>query len=83
MKIPASFVLLFVLLSTACSFKLFGKVENKINKIEEVKEKVKDVKQNKIQNAFNEVIDKKFHMISHKNESHGFVPSQIKCKSRH
>lgn len=80
MKIPPSLVLLIILLSAACSFKLFGKAVEKSDKI---KEKVKDVKQNKIQNAFNEVIDKKFHKFGHKNESHGFVPSQVKCKSRH
>lgn len=77
MKISASFVLFIVLLSSACSFKIFSKVEKKADT---VKEEIKNVKQNKIKNVFSEAIDKKLHVVGHKNVSHGFVPSQIKCK---
>lgn len=69
MKFLMFFVVLTVLMSTACSFSIVGKVLNKLNQIEDVKKDVKAAKK-----------EFKFQENFIKNVSHGFVPSQVKCE---
>lgn len=69
MKFLTCFVVFTVFVSTACTFSIVGKVLNKLNQIQDVKKDVKAATQ-----------EIKFEENGHKNASHGFVPSQIKCK---
>lgn len=71
MKVLTCFVILLILVTTSCSFSIVGKVLNKLNLVQDVKDVKKD---NKIT---------KFKGLVVKNSSqpaHGFIPSQIKCE---
>lgn len=71
MKFLPCFVVLMILVATACSFSIVGKVLSKINSL-------KEVKSNDVKKVAKEIkLDNKIHK---NNSSHGFVPSQIKCK---
>lgn len=80
MKFLTCSLVLIVLLSTACSFSIVGKVLDKINpkgKVLDVKGKIE---QDKIKVVIKDGTDKKSELHGHGNSSHGFIPSQIKCK---